>query len=156
MTWNCTQTQFWCNSLRRDLMCCSAATQADCPQPKIPPALTGASSMLSFSNRCTCARVFVCVCARRVVLYLWESDCPQRAEPSLWLNNALCICDQVIYMRCDWTPPSRPSGHRQPTRDPASALFPRAPHCPRILYPSLDLCPQCLEGCWLGGCRISL
>lgn len=55
------------NSLRRDLMCCSAATQTE-----IPPTLSGASSFL-----------FLCACvsyihAMRVVLYLWESDYPQR------------------------------------------------------------------------------
>lgn len=139
------------NSLRRDLMCCSAATQADCPQPEIPPALTGAFSVLPFSNHCLCA--CVCMRARCVVLYLWESDCPQRVEPSLWLNNALCICGQVIYMRCDRMPPSRPP--RPPPASPASAHFPwalcttRPPH----LMPESGSLPSKFSRCWVGCCR---
>lgn len=54
------------DSLRWDLVCCSAATQADCPQPEI---LAGAFSMLSFSNQSTCSCVcVVCIFASQAVL----------------------------------------------------------------------------------------
>lgn len=54
------------DSLRWDLMRCSAATQPDCPQPEI---LTGAFSTLAFSNQSTCSCVcVVCIFASQAVL----------------------------------------------------------------------------------------
>ena len=94
--------------------------------------------------------LFMCVCG----LYLCESGCPQRVEPLLWLNNALCICDQVIYMRCDRMPPSRPPGPLPAGLRPGytspghSALL-----CPRISNASLDLCPGSLRHAGPGCCR---
>lgn len=108
-----------------------------------------------FSNQWMC----VYMRAWRVVLYLGESDCPLRVQPSLWLNNALCICDQVIYMRCDRTPPCRPPGHHQSARDPASAHFPWAlcTALPPLLIPESGSLPTkfssyCLW-CYRSVCR---
>lgn len=123
------------------LLVCSAAQLPH----RLTVSLAGASlHALVFSSQHICA----CMRAWRAVPYLPEWDRPQRVEPPLWLNNALCVSDQVIYMRCDRTPPD-PSGHCQPAPDFAFCTLPPGycaqppPHisnCPSILF----IPPSCI------------
>lgn len=68
---------------------------------------------------------------------------------SLWLNNALCIHDQVIYIHCDSTPPSRPPGHHQLALNPALAPFPWAlwDALPPFLILQFEFQPTYLSSC---------
>lgn len=124
MTWNCTQFYFWSTA--------SAGTSCAVHLPHRLTVCSQRSLQLSLelspcSRFPTSAFVHECICLHGVWYCIFETQTVLReCSLSLWLNNALCICDQVIYMRCDQAPPSRRPGHHQPARDPASALFPRA------------------------------
>lgn len=146
----------WANSLRWDLMCCSAATQADCPRQRSLQLSLELFSMLSFFQPMHFAHVCACACMTQcVVLYLSESDCPQRAVPSLAKQCSVYLWPGDLYgmwldasLQGPQATTSRPETQLQHTSPGHRAL-----RCPRISYPSLDLCPVCLKGFRLGCCR---